>query len=127
VRVAVSLKLLIEIGMGVQVQDPEPGMLPSHAAKHRVGDRVVAAEEQRTATRVEDGRDGLFDPAAGVAPGLPVGEPEVAFIVQPTVLEIDARLGPGVPGLAPERLTYRRRRRGGAALIRRAGIVGDSE
>ena len=127
--VRVSLEVVVQVGMGVEVQDAEAGVVGSHPAQRGVGDRVVAAEQQRPAPGIEDGSDRLLDARPRVGARLAIGEPEVALVLQPPILEIETGLGPGVPRLAPERLPdqHRARPRGraGTRIRHRTGPPGE--
>jgi hypothetical protein len=43
VRVAVALEFVMEISVGVEVENGEPGMARTEPAEHRICDRMIAA------------------------------------------------------------------------------------
>ncbi len=125
-RVPIALELRVQVGMGVEVQDTELRMKPSHGPHDRVGDRMVAAERDRPASRLEQRADRLFDLRPRVRRG--GAERHVTRVAEGTVrAQIDPRLGPRVSRGRVQRLADHRRSGGRAPEKGGARVVGEAE
>jgi hypothetical protein len=62
VREAISLELVVQVGMGIDVEDRELGVAPAHGTKDRVGNGVIATESDGAATVGEETCYSCLDP-----------------------------------------------------------------
>src|SRR5579863_1499746 len=61
VRIAVPLKFLVQVGMGVEVNQGEIGKVLSEGSQDWIRNRVVATEANRTLALIEQYGDRAFD------------------------------------------------------------------
>jgi hypothetical protein len=125
-REAIVAEAVVEVGVSVEVEDGErlgaagrssiAGPIATCvSAQDRIGDRVVAAEDERTARLREDLTDALFNGVAGRR-GI-VAKFEVAGVVEDAISrEVVAALVPGVARRRPQRLADQWRCSSGATL-----------
>ena len=118
----VPLDVLVEVRMGVEVEDGELRVAGAQGPEHGVGDRVVAAQGDRPVAALEQAADALLDQGPGLAAG---GQRQVAGIGQPG--EVLQGLGPGVAGIAVQGLADGGRRLGRPPQIGGTGVVGQSD
>jgi hypothetical protein len=62
VREAVPLELVVEVGMGIDVEDRELGVASAHCTKDRISNGVIAAEGDGVAAAGEQTRYCCLDP-----------------------------------------------------------------
>ena len=96
VRIAIAFELRVQVGMGIEVEHIQARVEPPHGADDRIGDRVVAAQDDGPPPRLEQRAHGRFHlgPRVGAA-----GERYVAGVAERAVgSQIDARFGPRVAG-----------------------------
>ena len=91
----VALELVVQVRVGVDVQDREPRESAGHGAQHGIRHRVVAAKCQRAVAPRDEARDPRLDPGAGLTGAR---EHEIAGVTQAAGAGHLARLlAPGVP------------------------------
>jgi hypothetical protein len=99
--------------MRVDVQDRELRMYGPKSAQHRIGDRMIAAEDDGPAASREHRRHTFSDDRAWIRA---VRKHQIAGIVYPA--GVHAQLGPRVAGRGPEGVANQRRAAGRAAQKR---------
>jgi hypothetical protein len=119
-------KLVVEITMRVEVQDRRRLCSSGKAAKYRVGNRVIAAQQEGPMTAGDDVTNSLFDDRAG--PRGVLWKVDVAGVFDDTwCREIVPSLVLRVAGGHPQRLADGSWRFGCATLKRRGGVPRHAE
>jgi hypothetical protein len=96
VREPVALKLVVQVGMGVDVQDVKRRPGRPQASEDRIGDGVVAAEGDRDSVLGGQLAGGVLDPRLR---GSVLGQRSFAGVLEDARrAEVDHRLAPTVPG-----------------------------
>ncbi len=124
VGVAVAVELIVQVGVGVHMQQGEPRVSAAKCAEQGIRDRMITPEREWPVSVVEQpGRrslDGLTGPGG-------ITERKVARVVDHVLVEIAAELGGVVGGRAGERLADDAGRLGRSPEERRAAVVRQPE
>jgi hypothetical protein len=105
VREAVPLELVVQVGMGIDVEDRELGVVSAHGTKDRVGNGVIATEREGVAAVGEQTCYTCLDPFPASLIGCKF---EVAGITQ--IGDVGTQLGARVPVGRPKLGSDERRR-----------------
>ena len=126
VRIAVSFKFGVEIGVCIEMNDGKLGKVSMAGLDQGEGDGVVATEKNYRSAPLQQLVGPGFDRGqvlAGGAAELQVASVEEIF----RCAEVDAHLAIEIAGLAEQCLTDLGRSLGGAAQVRRVGVEGNAE
>ena len=124
VRAGVVPEVVVEVRVGVEVEDAERVVPASEALHDRPGDGVVTAEADGREPMIEHGADRALDGCPGIGH---LAEVQVARVEDNAPAEIDARLRPHVEGVGEELFADLRRRFGRATEESGVGVVGDAQ
>ncbi len=121
----IAVQLVVEVGVGVDVDDGEVGVGGPDGPQDGKGDRMIAAQNQRCGAAGQDRADALGDQiGVGVGPGL-VGDGEVTDVGQQRA-DVDPRLGGEVGRAAVQLAPDGGRCESGAREVRRVGVDADA-
>jgi hypothetical protein len=90
----ISLEVLVQVGMGIKVQDGERGIAPAHGPENGVGDEMVSSERQRPPALRQGRADGTLDLGTVLGSG---EQGDIPGITQRLSGQILSHLAPGVP------------------------------
>jgi hypothetical protein len=110
VRVAIALEYVVQIPVGIQMKNGELGMTGPQGTQHRIADRVISSQHQRTAVRFQNSPDSPLDLVSGIFGGCHGVRREIALIIQSCRTEIHPELAPRIADIRPQCLPNHRGR-----------------
>jgi hypothetical protein len=121
---SIALEVLVEIGVGIKVDDREILEVPSKGAKDGVGDGMITAQRYGTLALLQHAVNRLLDGREAVA----LGELEIAgILVSAFGAYVDPEFGPHIGGIAAQRVADERRSGGRASLVGGVLVEGDAQ